>query len=75
MRKSSINPWALHSPLIIFKERAQHFLGNPTLMLAAICHFDRTSNIYTDSLTEVQLSICTWLKFTSSYVQRLTVDA
>lgn len=31
-------PWALHSPLIIFKERTLQFLGNPTLMLVAICH-------------------------------------
>ena len=41
-RKNSINPWVLLSPLITFKDRNQtsrRCLCNPTLILAAICHF------------------------------------
>ena len=72
---SAKEPWALHSPLNHFQRKNSAIFRQPTLMLAAICHFDRTSNIYSDSLAEVQLSMCTWLKFISSSVQRLTVDA
>ena len=63
-RKNSTNHWVLHSPLIVLNERtwtSRRFSGNPTLMLAAICHFAWIYVIFIAiTSTEVPLSMCSW---------------